>query len=99
MSEETRKKISNANKGRIFTEEHRKKIGETSKGRVFSEESKRKMSLKRKGDNNPNSKLTWEVVDEIRKLLVSNTVAEVARLYNLSWSTVNSIKNNISWIR
>lgn len=43
-TEDSKQKISKANKGRIFSEEHRRKIGLTSKGRVFSKESRRKMS-------------------------------------------------------
>lgn len=51
-TDETRKKISEANKGRTrapFSEEHRKKISETLKGHTFSEESRRKMSEAKKG--------------------------------------------------
>lgn len=64
MSEETKQKISNSNKGRIgwnkgkhLSEEHRKKISESSKGKPgtrlglkTSEETKRKLSLANKGN-------------------------------------------------
>lgn len=51
LSEETKQKISEQNKGRKipyikrqeFSEEHRKKLGEAGKGRSHSEESKRKI--------------------------------------------------------
>lgn len=50
-SEETKRKISEANKGKhnywkgkTFSEEHKRKIGESSKGRTHSDESKQKMS-------------------------------------------------------
>lgn len=43
LSEETRKKLSIANRGRKHTEEHKRKIGLAGLGRVFSEEHKRKI--------------------------------------------------------
>lgn len=49
-SEETKKKISEANKGKKkppFSKEHRKKIGEALKGRIFSEETIKKMQGKK----------------------------------------------------
>ncbi|MCF0125619.1 MAG: hypothetical protein HUJ68_07675 [Clostridia bacterium] len=48
-SEETRKKHSEANKGRHISEETRKKISEANKGKCFSEEHKAKISESRKG--------------------------------------------------
>lgn len=47
-SEETKLKISVANKGRVLTEEHKQKISESKKGIVFSESTKIKMSLSNK---------------------------------------------------
>ena len=55
QSEETKNKISEANKGKTLTEEHRKKCSEASRGNTnmlgkkHSEESKRKMSEARTG--------------------------------------------------
>lgn len=42
-SEETRKKLSIAFKGRKLSEDHKRKIGEKSKGRTWSEETRKKM--------------------------------------------------------
>ena len=54
--EETRKKISESNKGRIapnkgkpMSEEQKRKLSEINKGKHHSDEAKRKMSEKRKG--------------------------------------------------
>ena len=54
--EETRKKISESNKGRIapnkgkpMSEEQKRKLSEINKGKHLSDETKRKMSEKRKG--------------------------------------------------
>lgn len=42
-SNETRKKLSNSLKGRVFSEEHRRKIGDANRVRVISEETRNKM--------------------------------------------------------
>ena len=47
-SEETRRKLSEANKGHILSEETKKKISATLKGHIFSEESRKKMSEAKK---------------------------------------------------
>ena len=56
FSEETRKKMSEAKKGKKLSEEHRKKISESQKGenhpmygKHFSEETRKKMSESHKG--------------------------------------------------
>lgn len=47
-TEETRKAMSMAGKGRKFNEEHKRKIGLASKGRVCSEETRKKISEMKK---------------------------------------------------
>lgn len=47
MSDETKKKISEANKGRIFSEKHRQKLRESHIGKKLSEETKEKMCFTR----------------------------------------------------
>ena len=49
ISEEHKRKISEAGKGKTRSEETRRKIGEAMKGRIFSEETKQKMSEAQKG--------------------------------------------------
>jgi len=53
-SVETRKKISEAEKGKIVSEETRKKISEAQKGKIVSEKTRRKHSLAMLGKKNPN---------------------------------------------
>lgn len=60
-TEETKKKMSEANKGHKISEETKKKISEANKGQKAwnkgkhtSEETKRKMSIAEKGSNNHN---------------------------------------------
>ena len=48
-SEEHKRKISEANKGRTLSPEHRKKISEAHKGKKLSEETKRKISEGHRG--------------------------------------------------
>lgn len=73
-TEETKKKISKGNKGKvgywkgkIFSKETKKKISEANKGRIFSEEWRRKISEAQKGKNGHNWKggITYEN-DKIR---------------------------------
>ena len=52
-SEETRKKMSEAKKGKPLTEETRKNMSNACKGRKHSEETKLKFSILRKGENHP----------------------------------------------
>lgn len=54
FSEETRKKLSEANKGKQVSEETRKKISDSQKGKQFSEEHKKKISDSKKGQIPPN---------------------------------------------
>jgi molecular chaperone DnaK (HSP70) len=48
-SEETRIKMSESQKGKIFSEEHRRKLSEAHKGKTTSEEHRRKLSEAHKG--------------------------------------------------
>jgi hypothetical protein len=54
-SEETKQKMSEAFKGRVFSEEHRQKLRDFHLGLKASEETKRKMSEARKGKPRPAS--------------------------------------------
>lgn len=64
-SEETRRKISEAQKGKKLSEETRRKVSEGNKGKYVSEETKRKISEAKKGKH-----LTEETkrkLSEVRK--------------------------------
>ena len=49
VSEETKQKISNTLKGRVYTESHRSNIGNGNRGKKRTEETKKKMSDSKKG--------------------------------------------------
>jgi len=53
ISEETRRKQSEAKKGKSHSEETRRKCSEANKGKSPSEETRRKLSEKNKGENHP----------------------------------------------
>lgn len=48
-SEETKKKIGDANRGRVFSKDHREKLSAALKGRTYSEETRMLRSVQRKG--------------------------------------------------
>ena len=54
VSKETKRKISEANKGRTHTEESKRKMSEANKGKKASKETKRKLSELNKGEKHPN---------------------------------------------
>jgi hypothetical protein len=49
LSEETRRKIGEAHKGKVVSEETRRKLSEAGKGKVLSEETRRKIGEAQKG--------------------------------------------------
>jgi len=53
MSDEIKKKISDANKGRTFTDETRKKLSDAGKRRTFTDETRKKISDSQKGKPHP----------------------------------------------
>lgn len=61
-SEETKKKMSEAAKGRIFSKETRKKLSEAKKGRKLSEETKNKIRESLKG-----RKRSKETINKMKK--------------------------------
>jgi len=65
ISEEQKKKISEALKNRIFSEEHKRKLSEANKGKKQSEEHRKKNSEARKGKSL--SEETKEKISEANK--------------------------------
>jgi len=53
-SEESKRKMSEAQSGKHLSKETKRKISEALKGRMFSEEHKKKISESKKGEKNPN---------------------------------------------
>lgn len=93
-SEETRNKISEAGKLRTNSPETRKRISDSNKGRKITPEQTLANSLRQRGELSPTASFTNIQVAEIRELLQTKTVKELAQRYNVSVSTISHIKNN-----
>ena len=110
-TEETKSKISDTHKGKTFSEETKRKMSASAKKRGVlphmyappSPEGRRKISeyaKTRTGTKNPNSRLTQEQVEEIRKLFSENknlSNSKVAKMYGVSLSTIKRVKYGISY--
>lgn len=73
LTEETKRKISESNKGHIVKTETKRKISQANKGRISSEETKRKLSESHKGQTPWNKGKTGIYSEETRKK-ISNTL-------------------------
>lgn len=76
-SDETRKKISEAGKGRKHTDEVKEKISKANKGLKRTEEQKKRISESKRGENHPNfgkyrSESTKEKIAESLKKPIKN---------------------------
>lgn len=98
FSEESKIKMSKSFKDVWTNPEYRIKMSNNHKNKKFSEETKLKMSSKKKGDKNSLSKLTWDIVNEIRSLSSIMKLTDIANKYNIHKTTASRIKNNKTWI-
>lgn len=104
LSEETKEKIRKGNEGKNVSQETRERMSKAFTGRRYSEEAKRKNSEARiksgasKGENNPKAKLTETKVAEIkRKLKEGQKITSLSQEFNVSNSTIKSIKTGRTW--
>jgi hypothetical protein len=74
QSDQHKKKISKANKGRTFSEEHKRKISEAKKGKTLSEKHKRKIGVKSKGKT-----LSEETRRKLSEVNKGKTISEETR--------------------
>lgn len=108
-SPETRRKISLGNKGKKVSPESRKRMSDAKKGYVPinaymppSPEGRKRISeyaKTRTGHKNPNSRLTPEQVENIRKDFENPelTNGKIAERYGVSISTIKRIKNGTTY--
>ena len=97
FTEEHKRKIGEANRKRIITDEQKIKMSNSLKGRKLSEEHKNKISIIKSGENNPSSKLNWDIIDKIRNSNLS--VKELSIEYKVSQMTIYKILNKKTWIK
>lgn len=92
LSEETKKKMSESRKGQKRTEETKKKMSESLSGQ-------KNPMFGKTGDKNPASKLTWEIVREIRELYKSGNTSykKLALKYNVSHYTIECVVKYKTW--
>lgn len=90
VSKETKSKMSEAGKNKVFTEEHKQNL------KIAAQKRSRELSQKHKGDNNPSAKLDWDKVNYIRNS--KKPVKVLATELSVSITTVYKIKNNKIWL-
>ena len=97
-TEEARKKISEASKGRKHSDKTKEKISEAKKGRKLSNETKNKMSLYHKGkfglQHNKSTKVTQIDKHTGEEIACWFSMREIERELNISQSSISNCCNN-----
>jgi DNA-binding NarL/FixJ family response regulator len=92
-SKEAKNKMSEAGKLRTNSPGTRMAISTANKGRKLTAEQIIANSLRQRGELSPKAKLTNVQAVEIRELVKTHTIKEVAKMYGVSNSTISHIKN------
>jgi len=94
LTDESKLKISIANKGKIRTDKNKDKISNSLKN-YYSKNKQASKGIKR---NTCNNKLKKEQVIEIRFLLKESIpVLKISKLFNISKATIQQIKEGRTW--
>jgi group I intron endonuclease len=91
--------LAEARRAKPLSEESKRKIGDANKGRVVSLEVRKRISESEKGEKHHNTKLTNEIVIEIKQMLCSQifTYKEIAEQFQISRDIVQQIKDGSTW--
>ena len=94
LSEETKLKMSISRTGLKRNQETRRKMSESSSG-------EKNGMYGRTGEKNPASKLTWEIVEEIRNLYKQGgtSIRKLAKKYGVSNITIENVIKHRTWIK
>ena len=93
VKEETKSKISTSMKDQHATNKRNTEHLRTEKNRKFLSD------LKKGNENNPTAKIKWDNIPVIFQQLNSGIkVAEVAKAFNVSISTIRDIKAGKRWV-
>jgi hypothetical protein len=97
-SRETRNKMRESGKKKIFSDEHRENMRRAGLGKILSKEARRKVSEAMKGENNHQAALTEQLVIEIRELYDSGMkVCDIAKKYEKSYYTIYNVVTRRNW--
>lgn len=97
-SEETKKKIGDANRGKIQSVEARQKNSDSNKGKIISQNTRKRMSISNSGEKNSGAKMTLEKVNKMRELYnFGFSVKEISLRFDMSYSQTRSIVKNLCW--
>jgi hypothetical protein len=98
-STKTKEKISLSHIGIPRSDETRSKISLSRMGMTASDETREKFSIINRGSGNNNAKLTEEIVFQIRLMILEEcySLKELSENFDVSVSTISSIKNNKTW--
>jgi group I intron endonuclease len=111
-SEKTKEKIGNVHRGKVMSEESRRKMSISTSGglnpnfeKPMSLEQRKKISIastgvsRNKGENNPNSTMTPELVREIRRKYIKGIHGHIrlAKEYGVSRGCVEGIVTRKRW--
>ena len=84
--------------GKKHTEEAKRKNSEAHKGKKLSDEQKEKISIKTRGENNPQSKITeTDIIEIIRLIIDGMQMKKITEIYKMSMTNICDIKNNKVW--
>lgn len=105
LTDEAKKKISIAHKGRVAPNKGKKltieqllKRPKTNLGKICIVSTREKMRLANSGENNASSKLKLSDVNDIKKLLKSGMKqVQIAKEFKISKQTISNIKLGINW--
>ena len=87
-------------KGKQLSDKHKKNISIGRAGMKFSNDHRKSISISTTGNNNANAKLTFRNVEEIRHRywwIKHITQHQLAHLYNVTRSCIDSILQGYSW--
>jgi group I intron endonuclease len=99
LSEETKRKISKAHRGKKHSEESKRKMSKKAKGRKHSGESKRKMSEAQKGNINAKGKHTEETKRKISEAMKGKLTRKKGRTWEEIYGVEGARLRREAWKR
>jgi hypothetical protein len=95
-SEETKKKLSESNRGKTLTEEHKQKVREARKHQIFTEETKKKLSLSHQGNIPGNARAVKTPLGIYSSIKKASQAHKIAHKTMLNW--LNTRKDGFEYM-